>query len=212
MYAPGFYDYAGGELCFYNGIYSDDYGPEGCLLLSGHRAVRAPLPLRPWPRLVTIQRKPCALEKGRWRGFGHHTLPECTRDRLRRREASLLEGKVAQGRGTSGGQRCVLRHHGRDPNLSKEVPKGGQGRGPPDCALVRRSIGADLELAGLKDMLKGMRREIGVPPKRVRYGVQTQDLAQAMAAAAGRRAALCCGCCWCDRSGATEVWRLSPWA
>ena len=28
--------YAGGELCFYNGIYSDDYGPEGCLLLSGH--------------------------------------------------------------------------------------------------------------------------------------------------------------------------------
>jgi hypothetical protein len=30
MYAPGFYDYAGGELCFYNGIYSDDYGPEGC--------------------------------------------------------------------------------------------------------------------------------------------------------------------------------------
>jgi hypothetical protein len=76
-------------------------------------------------------------------------------------------------------RRCVLRHHGRDPNLSKEVPKGGQGRGPPDCALVRRSIGADLELAGLKDMLKGMRREIGVPPKRVRYGVRTQDLAQA---------------------------------
>ena len=32
-------------------------------------------------------------------------------------------------------------------------------------------------------MLKGMRREIGVPPKRVRYGVRTQDLAQAMAAA-----------------------------
>jgi hypothetical protein len=46
----------------------------------------------------------------------------------------------------------------------------------------------------------------------VRYGVRTQDLAQAMAAAAGRRAALCCGCGWCDRSGATEVWRLSPWA
>jgi hypothetical protein len=67
MYAPGFYDYAGGELCFYNGMYADDYGPEGCLLLSGHRAVRAPLPLQPWPRLVTIQRKPCALEKGRWR-------------------------------------------------------------------------------------------------------------------------------------------------
>ena len=36
MYAPGFYDYAGGELCFYNGMYADDYGPEGCLLLSGH--------------------------------------------------------------------------------------------------------------------------------------------------------------------------------
>ena len=31
-----------------------------------------------------------------------------------------------------------------------------------------RRIGADLELAGLKDMLKGMRREIGVPPRRVR--------------------------------------------
>jgi len=37
----------GGELCFYNGMYADDYGPEGCLLLSGHRAVHAPLPLRP---------------------------------------------------------------------------------------------------------------------------------------------------------------------
>jgi hypothetical protein len=47
MYAPGFYDYTGGELCFYNGMYADDYGPEGCLLLSGHRAVHAPLPLRP---------------------------------------------------------------------------------------------------------------------------------------------------------------------
>ena len=43
-----------------------------------------------------------------------------------------------------------------------------------------RRIGADLELAGLKDMLKGMRRELGVPPKRVRYGVRTQDLAKAM--------------------------------
>ena len=29
-----------------------------------------------------------------------------------------------------------------------------------------RRIGADLELAGLKDMLKGMRRELGVPPKK----------------------------------------------
>ena len=43
-----------------------------------------------------------------------------------------------------------------------------------------RRIGGDLELAGLKDMLKGMRRELGVPPKKVRYGVRTQDLAKAM--------------------------------
>ena len=47
VYAPGFYDYEGGEMCFFNGMYADDYGPEGCLLLSGHRAVHAPLPLRP---------------------------------------------------------------------------------------------------------------------------------------------------------------------
>jgi hypothetical protein len=46
-----------------------------------------------------------------------------------------------------------------------------------------RRIGADLELASLKDMLKGMRREIGVPPRRVRYGVRTQDLAKAMSTA-----------------------------
>ena len=57
-----------------------------------------------------------------------------------------------------------------------------------------RRIGADLELAGLKDMLKGMRRELGVPPKKVRYGsvwnaahkcaaVRTQDLAKAMSTA-----------------------------
>ena len=46
-----------------------------------------------------------------------------------------------------------------------------------------RRIGADLELASLKDMLKGLRRELGVPPKRVRYGVRTQDLAKAMATA-----------------------------
>jgi hypothetical protein len=32
-------------------------------------------------------------------------------------------------------------------------------------------------------MLKGLRRELGVPPKRVRYGVRTQDLAKAMATA-----------------------------
>ena len=47
MYAPGFYDYTGGEMCFFNGMFADDYGLEGCLLLSGHRAVHAPLPLRP---------------------------------------------------------------------------------------------------------------------------------------------------------------------
>jgi len=46
-----------------------------------------------------------------------------------------------------------------------------------------RRIGADLELSSLKDMLKGLRRELGVPPKRVRYGVRTQDLAKAMATA-----------------------------
>jgi len=46
-----------------------------------------------------------------------------------------------------------------------------------------RRIGADLELSSLKDMLKGLRRELGVPPKRVRYGVRTQDLARAMATA-----------------------------
>jgi hypothetical protein len=66
MYAPGFYDYAGGELCFYNGMYADDYGPEGCLLLSGHRAVRAPL----WPCLVTIQRaKAVRAREGEMEGF-----------------------------------------------------------------------------------------------------------------------------------------------
>jgi hypothetical protein len=48
---------------------------------------------------------------------------------------------------------------------------------------VGRRIGADLELSSLKDMLKGLRRELGVPPKRVRYGVRTQDLAKAMATA-----------------------------
>ena len=46
-----------------------------------------------------------------------------------------------------------------------------------------RRIGADLELASLKDMLKGLRRELGVPPKRVRYCVRTQDLAKAMSTA-----------------------------
>ena len=40
-----------------------------------------------------------------------------------------------------------------------------------------RRIGGDLELAGLKDMVKAMRRELGVPPKKERYGTRTQDLA-----------------------------------
>ena len=43
-----------------------------------------------------------------------------------------------------------------------------------------RAIGGGIELARLKDMLKGMRRELGQPPKRVRYGVRTQHLAAAM--------------------------------
>jgi hypothetical protein len=73
----------------------------------------------------------------------------------------LLKVVAPLAAGGSDGARFVITD--ADPNLSKEVPKGGQGRGPPDCALLRRSIGADLELAGLKDMLKGMRREIGVP-------------------------------------------------
>ena len=39
-----------------------------------------------------------------------------------------------------------------------------------------RRIGAGLELTRLKDMFKGMRREIGVPPRRKRFGVRTQQL------------------------------------
>lgn len=42
------------------------------------------------------------------------------------------------------------------------------------------AIGAGLELSRLKDMLKGMKRELGQPPKRMRYGVRTQHLAEAM--------------------------------
>lgn len=41
-------------------------------------------------------------------------------------------------------------------------------------------IGAGLELTRLRDMLKGMRREIDQPPRRRRYGVRTQQLAAAM--------------------------------
>ena len=46
-------------------------------------------------------------------------------------------------------------------------------------------IGADLDLSRLRDMLKGMRREIGQPPRKRRYGVRTQQLAEAMEAAFG---------------------------
>jgi hypothetical protein len=41
-------------------------------------------------------------------------------------------------------------------------------------------IGADLDLTRLRDMLKGMRRDIGQPPRRRRYGVRTQQLAEAI--------------------------------
>jgi hypothetical protein len=39
-------------------------------------------------------------------------------------------------------------------------------------------IGAGLELTRLRDMLKGMRREIGQPERRRRFGVRTQQLAE----------------------------------
>jgi len=42
------------------------------------------------------------------------------------------------------------------------------------------AIAADLELTHLRDMLKGMRRELGQPPRRMRYGVRTQHLAEAL--------------------------------
>lgn len=41
-------------------------------------------------------------------------------------------------------------------------------------------IGGDLEMTRLRDMLKGMRREIGQPARKVRYGVRTQQLAEAL--------------------------------
>ena len=41
-------------------------------------------------------------------------------------------------------------------------------------------IGASLELTRLRDMLKGLRREIDQPARRRRYGVRTQQLAAAM--------------------------------
>ena len=47
---------------------------------------------------------------------------------------------------------------------------------------MRRVYSADfaggLDLRNLRDLLKGIRRELGDAPKRVRYGVRTQDLSQ----------------------------------
>ena len=49
---------------------------------------------------------------------------------------------------------------------------------------MRRVYSADfaggLDLTNLRDLLKGMRRELGDTPKRERYGVRTQDLQEAM--------------------------------
>jgi hypothetical protein len=42
-------------------------------------------------------------------------------------------------------------------------------------------IAQDLDASRLRDMLKGMRRQINQPAKRVRYGVRTQTLAAALA-------------------------------
>ena len=43
-----------------------------------------------------------------------------------------------------------------------------------------RRIGAGLELTRLKDMFRGMRREIALPPRRLRFGVRTQQLQQGL--------------------------------
>jgi len=45
-YPPGFYDFEGGELCFFNGMFAASYGYYGACLLVGHRALHAPLGLR----------------------------------------------------------------------------------------------------------------------------------------------------------------------
>ena len=49
---------------------------------------------------------------------------------------------------------------------------------------MRRNYSADfaggLDLVNLRDLIKGMRRELGESPKRERYGVRTQDLRAAM--------------------------------
>ena len=85
--------------------------------------------------------------------------------------------------------------------------------GTVQCWHERRfghRIGGGLETSRLKDMLKGMRRELGQPPRRVRFGVRTQHLAAAIrryltpsastpawerAELANWRAALACGFC-----------------
>ena len=44
-----------------------------------------------------------------------------------------------------------------------------------------RKIGMGLELNRLRDMFKGMRRELGQPPRKQRFGVRTQHLAEGLA-------------------------------
>ena len=47
MYPRGFYEFKGAELCLFNGMFASNYGYYGACLLNGHRAVHAPLSLRP---------------------------------------------------------------------------------------------------------------------------------------------------------------------
>ena len=71
-----------------------------------------------------------------------------------------------------------------------------------------------LELSRLRDLVKGMRREMGERPKRVRWGVRTQQLREAMdkclprkssVAAQGWRAALALAFCLLLRGGEVAV-------
>ena len=121
---------------------------------------------------------------------------------------------------TTGGQSCSRSWHlwwpadqtvraSSSRTRSQSLKRGAQRGARTRASQLRACTPQHRRRSRARRPQGGMRREIGIPPKRVRYGVRTQDRAQAMAAAAGRRAALCCGCCWCDRSGATEVWRLS---
>ena len=43
-----------------------------------------------------------------------------------------------------------------------------------------RRIGMGLDLTRLRDMFKGMRRELGQPPRKQRFGVRTQHLAKGL--------------------------------